>query len=212
VSRPPTPALAGGIAGVAAAVIGVGLLLGAGGASRSPDGGPAPSGPVVTATANTATANTATASLPAEATSTAAPSGVQASPAAASPAAPARSPATGPETAPDVVQALCRLEPRRVTELLMGATGDEQYEALRDAIPELHTRLENLRAAAGERPGVQPVIAGVAALHGDWQVALQAHDDGDTGRGRAALARAGADVAAVGVALRGPLPNPSVCT
>lgn len=206
-SRPPTPVLAGGIAGVATAVIGVGLLLGAGGANRSPDGGAAPSGPVVTATANTGSD-----SLPADATSTVAPSGVQASQAAASPAAPARSPATGPETAPDVVQALCRLEPRRVTELLMGATGDEQYEALRDAIPELSTRLETLRAAAGKRPGVQPVIAGVTALHGDWQVALQAHDDGDTGRSRAALARAGADVTAVGAALRGPLPDPSVCT
>jgi hypothetical protein len=186
------PALAGGVGAAAAAVIGAGFLLGTIGPNRSPDGGTAPPEPRVAATEDARSD-----ALPATVTSTAAPS--------------PRSAAPGPETAPAVVQALCRLEPRRVTELLVGATGDERYEALRDAIPELGTRLENLRTAAGGRPGVQPVIARVTALHGDWQVALQAHDEGDAGRGKAALARADADVAAVGAAMRVPLPDPSVC-
>jgi hypothetical protein len=147
-------------------------------------------------------------------------SGSSSSPAAApSPARAAAATTVAPSTpdsvvtvpAPESTRALCEVQGSRLDDLMFGATGDGRFEQLRDAIPELDSRIGSVDAAMAGRPGLKPLSVSLHRVYDDWVKALRAYDGHDAGGATAAMNDADTALATAKSAARSALPTAARC-
>jgi hypothetical protein len=108
--------------------------------------------------------------------------------------------------------ALCQVRSAAITSLLAGTRGPARYEALRDAVPALGERLQEVQDAAHGRPALTPVITTVQRVYTDWSTALTSYDAGRTSASAKALRSASTRIAGLDSTLRTALPASVKCT
>ncbi len=108
--------------------------------------------------------------------------------------------------------ALCQVRSRSIQSMLAGAPQAGEYEVLRDAIPALGDRIQEIQLAAQGRPHLQPVLTVTQGIYQDWSEALKLHDGGNDTKAAKALRNASSELDQVdGVVNRVLLSPSSAC-
>ena len=107
--------------------------------------------------------------------------------------------------------ALCEIRSAQIKALLGGTSGQDQYQALRDAIPTLNARIHQVQSAASGRPAIRPVLTSVQRLYRDWLAALTSYDSGETAASTRAMRSANTRYSSLNEALKKALPASARC-
>lgn len=175
-------------------------LTACGSGDEPPTPSAAPSGPS-SAVARPSTTDTAVTTSAAPATDTP----------ATTPAATTSAPPPKPTASdqPEIDQAVCAVQGPALRALYDGATGDNRYEALRDAIPELQLRIAAIDPTT--RPKLRTLVASLQSARANWVTALQSYDDGIRPAATRALAAADRSLAEAAALARAAIPAGGTC-
>lgn len=86
--------------------------------------------------------------------------------------------------------ALCRAQPDAVRDLTKIAKNAPALENLRDGLPQLEEKLNEVQLAAEGRPALNPVVTRLTNIRNLWRAALEASDRGLAKEADAAMAEA----------------------